>query len=266
MKNTKYVATISNAVIIIVLVLSFTVAYIAAGNRESASLASKAIYKGNETTNSVALMFNVYEHTDNVNKIMAIFEEYGYLTTFFVGGIWVSKNANTIVKMHSSGFEIGNHGYLHRDHANLNYDENIKEIRLTGRLASEILKDFDDYKGMSLFAPPSGSIGEAMFSDAVIQINTADLGRGVAIGGNVDGDSGISTLIPSCQRILHRSERGQCVYLSPCPGLGVIRDLGITTVLILFQFPTAERKRFENPWVLLDTRCVQAFLHRLTSE
>ena len=166
MKNTKYVATISNAVIIIVLVLSFTVAYIAAGNRESASLASKAIYKGNETTNSVALMFNVYEHTDNVNKIMAIFEEYGYLTTFFVGGIWVSKNANTIVKMHSSGFEIGNHGYLHRDHANLNYDENIKEIRLTGRLASEILKDFDDYKGMSLFAPPSGSIGEAMMKAA----------------------------------------------------------------------------------------------------
>ena len=160
------VALISNLVIVTVLVVSFSVAYLAADKTREVNVASKAIYQGDETKGKVALMFNVYERTDNVEKIMAIFEEYGYLTTFFVGGCWVAKNADAVVKMHTAGFEVGNHGYLHRDHAKLNYDENVKEIRLTGRLVSTILKDFDDFDRLTLFAPPSGSIGEPMMKAA----------------------------------------------------------------------------------------------------
>lgn len=78
----------------------------------------------------------------------------------------MAKNADAVVKMHTAGFEVGNHGYLHRDHAKLNYDENVKEIRLTGRLVSTILKDFDDFDRLTLFAPPSGSIGEPMMKAA----------------------------------------------------------------------------------------------------
>ena len=166
MKSFKHASVISNIVIILVLVSSFLVAYFAASHQESVSLTSSAIYKGDETRGKVALMFNVYEHTDNVEKIMQIFEESGYLTTFFVGGCWAAKNADTVVKMHTAGFEIGNHGYLHRDHAKLSYDENVKEIRLTGRLVSTILKDFDDFERMTLFAPPSGSIGDNMMKAA----------------------------------------------------------------------------------------------------
>ncbi|MBR4800123.1 MAG: polysaccharide deacetylase family protein [Clostridia bacterium] len=166
MKNFKVATAVSNVVIILVLVSSFLVAYFAANKKETESLAANAIYKGDEQRGKVALMFNVYERADNVDKIMRIFEEYGYLTTFFVGGCWAAKNADTIVKMHSAGFEIGNHGYLHRDHAKLGYDENVKEIRLTGRLVSSILKDFDDYDKMTLFAPPSGSIGDDMMRAA----------------------------------------------------------------------------------------------------
>ena len=162
MKSFKHASVISNVIIILVLVTSFAVAYFAAGSKQTDALATNAIYKGDEKTGKVALMFNVYERTDNVEQIMRIFEEYGYLTTFFVGGCWAAKNADTIVKMHTSGFEIANHGYLHRDHAKLSYDENVKEIRLTGRLVGTILKDFDDYERMTLFAPPSGSIGEPM--------------------------------------------------------------------------------------------------------
>ena len=162
MKSFKHASVISNVIIILVLVTSFAVAYFAAGSKQTDALATNAIYKGDEKTGKVALMFNVYERTDNVEQIMRIFEEYGYLTTFFVGGCWAAKNADTIVKMHTSGFEIANHGYLHRDHAKLSYEENVKEIRLTGRLVGTILKDFDDYERMTLFAPPSGNIGEPM--------------------------------------------------------------------------------------------------------
>lgn len=166
MKSFKHASVISNVVIILVLVTSFVIAYFAAGSKQTDALATNAIYKGDEKTGKVALMFNVYEHTDNVEQIMRIFEEYGYLTTFFVGGCWAAKNADTIVKMHTAGFEIANHGYLHRDHAKLSYDENVKEIRLTGRLVGTILKDFDDYERMTLFAPPSGSIGNDMMKAA----------------------------------------------------------------------------------------------------
>ena len=162
MSKKSWITLVSNVIIVAVLVVSFSVAYLAASDKQSTSLASKAIYQGDETRGKVALMFNVYERTDNVEKIMAICEENGILTTFFVGGCWAAKNADIIIKMHTAGFEIGNHGYLHRDHAKLSYEDNVKEIRLTGRLTQSILKDFDDFTRLTLFAPPSGSIGDNM--------------------------------------------------------------------------------------------------------
>lgn len=162
MKNYKFATRVANVIILVVLASSFAVAYFAAGQKSSGSVTTNAIYKGNETGNKISLMFNVYERADNVEKIAKIIMDYDMNCTFFVGGSWASKNADTLIKLHSNGFEIGNHGYLHRDHAKLSYDENVREIRLTGRLVSSILKDFEDFKGTSLFAPPSGSIGDAM--------------------------------------------------------------------------------------------------------
>ena len=162
MNKKSWLTIVTNVIIIAVLGVSFSVAYLAASDKESSSIVSKAIYQGDETRGKVALMFNVYERTDNVEKIMQIFEENGILATFFVGGCWAAKNADTIVKMHTAGFEVGNHGYLHRDHSKLSYDENVKEIRLTGRLVQSILKDFDDFTRLTLFAPPSGSMGDNM--------------------------------------------------------------------------------------------------------
>ncbi len=161
MKNFKLATVVANLVIVIVLASSFLIAYFAASKKETESLATNAIYKGDEQGEKVALMFNVYERADNVEKIMQIFGDYGMNCTFFVGGSWVAKNPNTLIKLYSNGFEIGNHGYLHRDHAKLSYDANVKEITLTGRLVTETLKDFEEYKQMTLFAPPSGSIGTA---------------------------------------------------------------------------------------------------------
>ncbi|MDE5601104.1 MAG: polysaccharide deacetylase family protein, partial [Clostridia bacterium] len=70
---------------------------------------------------------------------------------------------NTLLKLSSSGFEIGNHGYLHRDHAKLTHKQNIDEIALTERTIDSVLGALPDYANCKLFAPPSGSLGSAMF-------------------------------------------------------------------------------------------------------
>ncbi|MCK9575933.1 MAG: polysaccharide deacetylase family protein, partial [Clostridia bacterium] len=72
--------------------------------------------------------------------------------TFFVGGSWANSNTNTVKSIYEQGFEIGNHGYWHKDHKKLSVDRNQEEIYITHQL----IKELTNYS-MTLFAPPSGS-------------------------------------------------------------------------------------------------------------
>lgn len=119
----------------------------------------KAIYLGNKNNKNVCLMINVYWGTEFLQPMMEEFEKRGFSTTFFVGGQWASKNMDMVDMMKRKGFEIANHGYLHRDHKKLSKEQNLKEIKLT----NELLKSYK-IEPAKLFAPPSGSIGNAMFS------------------------------------------------------------------------------------------------------
>ncbi|MCM1043499.1 MAG: polysaccharide deacetylase family protein [Corallococcus sp.] len=86
-------------------------------------------------------------------------DEYGCKTTFFVGGYWVSHNQDVFMKIVSSGHEIANHGYHHKDQSKLDYAGNCNEIVTCGKLVESIC-------GITptLFAPPSGA-----FSDNTLQ-------------------------------------------------------------------------------------------------
>lgn len=164
MNEIKFRTFCANFVIIATLLMSFAVAFVAAYPEKSDVMTvNNAIYEGNKESGKVALTFNVYERTDNVLKIAEILNDYGAKATFFVGGCWVAKNADTLLKLSSNGFEIGNHGYSHRDHAELNVKSNADEIRVTERLIDNALSSLPDYKNSKLFAPPSGSMGENMF-------------------------------------------------------------------------------------------------------
>lgn len=129
--------------------------------------AGKAVYSGDPDSGKVSLMVNVYEGTEFVEQIAALLSERGWSTTFFVGGKWVEKNGDTVLKLAADGFEIGNHGYLHRDHASLSADNNRAEILITERLLAATLSGLGDEEVAAalprLFAPPSGSMGKAMF-------------------------------------------------------------------------------------------------------
>jgi len=120
MKEKRFRAIWANFVIVTMLITTFGIAFtVALPISDNTQAVNNAIYEGDKDGANVALMFNVYENPANVEKIADILEEYKFKCTFFVGGSWVAKNPNTLLKVASKGFEIGNHGYLHRDHAKL---------------------------------------------------------------------------------------------------------------------------------------------------
>ncbi|MBR1746730.1 MAG: polysaccharide deacetylase family protein [Clostridia bacterium] len=151
-KYTVFVHVVSNLVIIALL---FGL-YLACAPRSNAVSASAPIYKGNADEKRVALMINVYEGTEYVEGMMDVLDRFGETATFFVGGVWAEKNVELVKRIRLS-FDIGNHGYLHKDHAALSYAQNKAEIELCDKLVYAATG-----KKMNLFAPPSGSMGEEM--------------------------------------------------------------------------------------------------------
>lgn len=113
---------------------------------------NEAIYNGNQNSNEVSLMVNVYWGTEFLQPMLDIFEDYNVNTTFFVGGTWAEKNLQMLATIKNAGHEIANHGYFHKDHKNLNYDQNYSEIDVTSKLVYSLIG-----VKMNLFAPPSGS-------------------------------------------------------------------------------------------------------------
>lgn len=111
------------------------------------------IYRG-EKENEVSLMVNVYWGTEYLDGFLDIFKKYNVKATFFVGGYWVMQNPQYLKKIAEAGHEIGNHGFYHKEHSKLTYQQNVEEIVNCSKLVFE-------YCGVypTLFAPPSGDFG-----------------------------------------------------------------------------------------------------------
>lgn len=147
-----------------ILLLVFGVSFVAAYPvEEKIEQVNNAVYNGKTDCGKIALTFNVYERADNVAKIAEILDEYGFKSTFFVGGCWAPKIGDTLLRLASSSHEIGNHGYSHLDHAKLSRKRNEEEIRITEKVIDSSLSSLPDYANSKLFAPPSGSMSNAMF-------------------------------------------------------------------------------------------------------
>ena len=97
-------------------------------------------------------MINVYWGTEYVEPILNVFEKYNVKTTFFVGGVWVEKNQQLLKKISDAGHEIASHGYNHKEHGKLDFEQNYEEMKKTHELVKQILGE-----DMTLFAPPGGS-------------------------------------------------------------------------------------------------------------
>ncbi len=152
----KVFSLVTNFALMGVITLVFTLGFAYnSSNVVNMKKSVQPIYRGNVEKRQVSIMFNVYENTEVVNSIIDVLEEYGVNATFFVGGCWADDNVETLKRIINSGSEIGNHGYFHKDHKKMSYEENLNEINVN----TELIKGVCGVE-MKLFAPPSGSFSQ----------------------------------------------------------------------------------------------------------
>ena len=151
----KIIPVVTNAVLLLIVLAVSLVGFWGGSAVAVSGDDDRLFYRGN-SVNGVSLMFNIYENTDNVGKIMDILDEYGAKATFFIGGSWADDNIDCVREIFLRGHEVASHGYFHKDHAKLNYKQNVEEILPSAKLINMICNT-----QITLFAPPSGSFSEA---------------------------------------------------------------------------------------------------------
>lgn len=155
---------ISNCVIVAMLLTLVALSY---SNAIALNVKADArvIYAGNTNQNKVSFMINVYQNEDCVLDMMDIFDAYKVKATFFVGGCWAVKHLDVVEQIYSRGFEIGNHGFHHKDHDKLSFEANTQEIKACHDVLFKNLG-----VEMTLFAPPSGAYNKTTV-DAAESLN-----------------------------------------------------------------------------------------------
>lgn len=151
MKN-KLTAIAVNLILCAVIVATCAVGFAGGGAVEVSSEHEEPYYSAGDNASGVSLMFNVYENTANVYKILDALDEYGAKATFFIGGCWADDNVDCVREIARRGHEVGSHGYFHKDHSVLSYRQNLEEIGTSVKLLNAILGG-----EIKLFAPPSGA-------------------------------------------------------------------------------------------------------------
>ena len=141
-----------NFLIVLMLLVVASCAVLGVNMITTSSVINGVYYSGNEDSNKISLMINVYWGTEYLDGMLEILDKYDVKTTFFVGGTWAVKESDMLEKIYESGHEIGNHGYAHKDQDKLSREQNQKEILMTHNIVDELL-GFE----MNLFAPPSGA-------------------------------------------------------------------------------------------------------------
>ena len=198
-------AVLPNLLIVIIIATVFTVglsyqtAYPIYGGKSVS-----AIYRGNVENKNASLMFNCYEGADIIDGIIKVLNEKSVKATFFVGGCWADDNERTINQIVDNGHEIANHGYFHKDHKTLNYEQNYAEILNTGKIIEALC-------GVkpTLFAPPSGS-----FSDKTLD-SASDLGYKIIMWSSdtIDWRDGDENLI--FKRATKNHQNGELILMHP---------------------------------------------------
>lgn len=124
--------------------------------------------KSSDCPQQISLMFNVYQNTQQVEQILDILQEHNVKATFFLGGCWADDNVDCVKHIVQTGNEIGTHGYFHKSHDKLSYEQNLTEIRPSISLLKQITGIT-----ISLFAPPSGAYNKETINACIsLQLKT----------------------------------------------------------------------------------------------
>ncbi|MBR2030424.1 MAG: polysaccharide deacetylase family protein [Clostridia bacterium] len=151
-----FVNVFVNVIICLVIISIFSVSLAGEVFTFSTAESDKPIYKGNQQKNNISLMFNVYQGTEYIDGILQTLDKHNAKATFFVGGSWVAKNQSVLQKIVDSKNEVGNHGFLHRNHDKISLEKNKEEIYLCHDMVFKTCG-----VKMTLFAPPSGAFSSS---------------------------------------------------------------------------------------------------------
>lgn len=109
-------------------------------------------YKGNkENSKCIAITCNVDWGEEYIDQMLKILNDNNAKITFMVTGRWAEKNPDILLKIKKAGHEIGNHGNMHLDYSNFDYDGNYKEIKKAKEKIENIINEETKF-----FEPPSG--------------------------------------------------------------------------------------------------------------
>ncbi|MCI8368714.1 MAG: polysaccharide deacetylase family protein [Clostridia bacterium] len=230
MKN-KIISVIVN-IALCAIIASISIVGFVGGEAAEVTSDGENLYYKSEAGKGVSLMFNVYQNTRNVEAIMDILDEYSAKATFFLGGCWADDNIDCVRQIAERGHEVASHGYFHKDHSKMTYEQNLAEIRPSVKLVNAILG-----KEITLFAPPSGAFNDSTVTAAAsLGLKTIMWSRDT-----IDWRDGDVALITS--RATKNLQTGEFVLMHPMDVtvkalpqiLGYIRENGLTAVTVSYN-------------------------------
>ncbi len=224
----RLIPIITNSLLIII-VLAVSLIGFFGGSAVAVSNDNENLFYRAENGSGVSLMFNVYEHTDNVLEILDILDEYGAKSTFFIGGSWADDNVDCVREIYKRGHEIASHGYFHKDHSRMSYEQNLEEIRPSVKILNMICNT-----QINLFAPPSGAFNEFTLNACL------SLGLRVIMWSRDTIDWRDRNVNLICSRATKNLEKGEFVLMHPTDCtvkalpqiLTYIRDNGFEAVTV----------------------------------
>ncbi|MDE7453678.1 MAG: polysaccharide deacetylase family protein [Clostridia bacterium] len=224
----KIITVITNCVLVAI-VLSVSLIGFFGSKAVAVSGDNTNLYYSAENGEGVSLMFNVYEHTDNVLEILDVLDEYSAKSTFFIGGSWADDNVDCVREIYRRGHELASHGYFHKDHSRMTYEANLEEIRPSVKLLNMICAT-----DIKLFAPPSGAFNDNMLNACL----SLDLKVIMWSRDTIDWRDKDVNLI--CNRATKNLQKGEFVLMHPTDCtvtalpeiLTYIRDNGLTAVTV----------------------------------
>lgn len=148
----KVLASILGIVIIIFICLFLLVLL---GHRAEETLSFNPVYKGPGNEKVVSFTCNVDWGNEHIPGMLGIFKQESIRATFFVTGRWADKYPELLKGIYDEGHIIGNHGYSHKDHSKLTYEQNLNEISMAQQAIERVTGERPLF-----FAPPSGAFNE----------------------------------------------------------------------------------------------------------
>jgi polysaccharide deacetylase family sporulation protein PdaB len=135
MRDGKRILTITTVIAVFMAVLFASSSHFA----WSAEKRPTAIYKVDTAKKVCALTFDISWGTKVPEPVLDVLEkEKVTKATFFISGPWTLRHPDIVKRIHRMGFELGNHGNLHKDFSNYPDSWIREQVRLSEKSIQQV--------------------------------------------------------------------------------------------------------------------------------